>query len=228
MPHRNEALESHELPPSCLLSMTPYWLRSRSDPQQRDPSTVLRILLAGIGFLLLHPFKRRQGGTDPNTGKPGGGEKAYVGAVWVVAAIVTGIDHVPLDHTLLPEHALPSPRPGEHRPGVPGRLAAAAASSKVPGFPSGTCPCATRGNAVAQPIPVPWQLGRAGCGAAIQSGAGGSFRDCLGGGAYAGVKLHRSPIRRQLECWLVFACAKHVDQIDAARPLLDRDRARTA
>ena len=78
---------------------------------------------------------------------------------------------------------------------------------------------------MAQPIPVPWQLGRAGCGAAIQSGAGGSFRDCLGGGAYAGVKLHRSPIRRQLECWLVFACAKHVDQIDAARPLLDRDRA---
>ena len=52
---------------------------------------LLWILLAGIGFLLLHPFKRRQGGTDPNTGKPGGGEKAYVGAVWVVAAIVTGI-----------------------------------------------------------------------------------------------------------------------------------------
>jgi len=37
------------------------------------------------------------------------------------------------------------------------------------------------------------------------------------------VKLHRSPVRRQLEGWLVFACTGHVDQIDAARPLLARD-----
>ena len=35
--------------------------------------------------------------------------------------------------------------------------------------------------------------------------------------------MHRSPIRRQLECWLVFACPEHVDQIDAARLLLPRD-----
>jgi hypothetical protein len=26
-----------------------------------------------------------------------------------------------------------------------------------------------------------------------------------------------------MECWLVFACTEHVDQIDAARPLLPRD-----
>jgi hypothetical protein len=29
--------------------------------------------------------------------------------------------------------------------------------------------------------------------------------------------------RRQLECWLVFACTEHVAEIDAARPLLQRD-----
>jgi hypothetical protein len=28
-----------------------------------------------------------------------------------------------------------------------------------------------------------------------------------------------------LECWLVFACDQHVDEIDAARPLLKRDEA---
>jgi hypothetical protein len=75
------------------------------------------------------------------------------------------------------------------------------------------------------PVPVPWTLGEPGCGAACQSGPGGSFRSCEGRPSHAGVKLHRSPIRRQLECWLVFACAQHVGEIDAARPLLERDEA---
>lgn len=78
---------------------------------------------------------------------------------------------------------------------------------------------------MAQPIPVPWQLGQPGCGASVQSGPGGSFRDCGGKPVYAGVVLHRSPIRRQLECWLSFACAEHVDRLVAARPMLERDRA---
>src|SRR3954469_15585182 len=72
-------------------------------------------------------------------------------------------------------------------------------------------------------VPVPWTLGEPGCGAACQSGPGGSFRSCEHRPTHAGVKLHRSPIRRQLECWLVFACTEHVDQIDAARLLLPRD-----
>ena len=76
-----------------------------------------------------------------------------------------------------------------------------------------------------EPVPVPWTLGEPGCGAARQTGPAGSFRSCGGRPSCAGVKLHRSPIRRQLECWLVFACAEHVDEIDAARPLLERDEA---
>jgi hypothetical protein len=75
-------------------------------------------------------------------------------------------------------------------------------------------------------VPVPaLDLGRPGCGAARQTGPAGSFRSCEGRPSHAGVKLHRSPIRRQLECWLVFACAEHVDEIDAARPMLERDEA---
>jgi hypothetical protein len=72
-------------------------------------------------------------------------------------------------------------------------------------------------------MPEPWTLGVATCGAARQSGPGGSFRSCDHRPTHAGVKLHRSPIRRQLECWLMFACTQHVDQIDAARSLLPRD-----
>jgi hypothetical protein len=49
------------------------------------------ILLGGIGYLLLLPFKRRIGAVDPKTGRPGGSEAAYVGAVWFIAALVTGI-----------------------------------------------------------------------------------------------------------------------------------------
>ena len=74
-------------------------------------------------------------------------------------------------------------------------------------------------------VPVPWTLGEPSCGAARQTGPAGSFRSCERRPSHAGVKLHRSPIRRQLECWLVFACAEHVDEIDAARPLLERDEA---
>ena len=46
---------------------------------------LLWMLVGGIGYLLLLPFKRRTGGEG------GGAEKAFVPAVWVLAAIVTGI-----------------------------------------------------------------------------------------------------------------------------------------
>lgn len=49
------------------------------------------VVLLGIGALLLHPFKRRVGGIDPKTGKPGGAEKGIIGVIWVLAAIATGI-----------------------------------------------------------------------------------------------------------------------------------------
>jgi hypothetical protein len=75
------------------------------------------------------------------------------------------------------------------------------------------------------PIPVPWTLGVPGCGANLQTGPGGSFQGCPGRTTHVGVRLHRSPTRRRLELWLSFACAEHVDQLDAARELLDRDRA---
>jgi hypothetical protein len=52
---------------------------------------LLWMLIGGIGYLVLLPFKRRVGAIDPRTGKPGGSEKAYVGTVWVVAALVTGL-----------------------------------------------------------------------------------------------------------------------------------------
>jgi hypothetical protein len=72
-------------------------------------------------------------------------------------------------------------------------------------------------------VPVPWTLGVPGCGAMRQSGSGGSFRPCTAQPTHCGVRLHRSSQRRQLECWLVFACPDHVGEIDAARPLLQRD-----
>lgn len=44
------------------------------------------MVLFGIAYLALSPFfPRRIGGAG------GGSEKAYVGAVWVLAAVVTGI-----------------------------------------------------------------------------------------------------------------------------------------
>ena len=46
---------------------------------------LLWMVLFGIGYLALYPFTRRIGGPE------GGSEKAYVGAVWVIAAIVTAI-----------------------------------------------------------------------------------------------------------------------------------------
>lgn len=52
---------------------------------------LLWMLVGGIGYLLLLPFKRRIGSIDPNTGRPGGAEKAFVPAVWVLAAIITGL-----------------------------------------------------------------------------------------------------------------------------------------
>jgi len=74
-------------------------------------------------------------------------------------------------------------------------------------------------------VPVPWMLGVPGYGAMRQSGPGGSFRSCAGRPTHCGVRLYRSPQRRQLECWLVFACLDHIGEIAAARPLLQGDEA---
>lgn len=47
--------------------------------------------LFGAGYVLLSFFFRRVGGIDPKTGKPGGSEKASVGAWYLLAAIVVGV-----------------------------------------------------------------------------------------------------------------------------------------
>jgi hypothetical protein len=52
---------------------------------------MLWIVLGTVGHLLVAPFKRRVGGVDPNTGQPGGSEKEIVGAIWFLAAIITGV-----------------------------------------------------------------------------------------------------------------------------------------
>jgi hypothetical protein len=49
------------------------------------------MVLGGIGYLLILPFKRRIGGIDPNTGRPGGSENEIVGVTWFIAALVTGL-----------------------------------------------------------------------------------------------------------------------------------------
>ena len=54
-------------------------------------AVLLWMVLGGIGYLLLSPFRRRVGGIDPKTGRPGGSEKAIVGVTWFLAALVTGI-----------------------------------------------------------------------------------------------------------------------------------------
>jgi hypothetical protein len=45
----------------------------------------------GVGYVVLSFFFRRIGGIDPKTGKPGGAEKASVGAWVLLAAIVVGV-----------------------------------------------------------------------------------------------------------------------------------------
>ena len=52
---------------------------------------LLWMVIFGIGYLLLLPFRRRVGGIDPRTGRPGGSEKAIVGVTWFIAALVTGV-----------------------------------------------------------------------------------------------------------------------------------------
>ena len=47
--------------------------------------------LFGVGYVVLSFFFPRHGGTDPKTGKPGGREKASVGAWYLLAAIVVGV-----------------------------------------------------------------------------------------------------------------------------------------
>lgn len=48
-------------------------------------------VLFGAGYVVLSFFFRRVGGIDPKTGKPGGSEKASVGAWFLLAAIAVGI-----------------------------------------------------------------------------------------------------------------------------------------
>jgi hypothetical protein len=48
-------------------------------------------LLFGAGYVVLSFFFPRVGGIDPKTGKPGGREKASVGAWFLFAAIIVGI-----------------------------------------------------------------------------------------------------------------------------------------
>ena len=48
-------------------------------------------VLFGGGYVLVSFFFRRVGGIDPKTGKPGGAEKASVGAWMLAAAIVVGV-----------------------------------------------------------------------------------------------------------------------------------------
>jgi hypothetical protein len=52
---------------------------------------LLWMVLGTIGHLMILPFKRRIGGIDPRTGRPGGSEKEIVGVTWFLAAIGTGI-----------------------------------------------------------------------------------------------------------------------------------------
>ena len=67
------------------------------------------------------------------------------------------------------------------------------------------------------------QASRGGC-AIMASGYKGTPRNCEGHVTHAGLRWF--PSNRTL--WLVFACAAHADQLEAARPLLDRDRAELA
>jgi hypothetical protein len=48
-------------------------------------------VLFGAGYVLVSFFFRRVGGIDPKTGKPGGAEKASVGAWVLAAAILVGV-----------------------------------------------------------------------------------------------------------------------------------------
>jgi hypothetical protein len=52
---------------------------------------LLWMVLGTIGYLLVLPLRRRVGGIDPRTGRPGGSEMAIVGVTWFIAALVTGI-----------------------------------------------------------------------------------------------------------------------------------------
>jgi hypothetical protein len=54
-------------------------------------AVLLWMALGTIGYLLVLPFRRRVGGIDPRTGRPGGSEKAIVGITWFIAALVTGL-----------------------------------------------------------------------------------------------------------------------------------------
>jgi hypothetical protein len=69
--------------------------------------------------------------------------------------------------------------------------------------------------------PTPWRLAAAGCGAYSTSGHAGTPRGCQGAVTHAGLILREHPV----QAWLAFSCSMHTDDLIAARPLLDRDRA---
>ena len=60
------------------------------------------------------------------------------------------------------------------------------------------------------------------CAAAVRSGAGGSWRSCIGQPTLAAEWLE--PHTGQL--WLIFMCELHRDFVQGARPLTDADEAR--
>ena len=65
---------------------------------------------------------------------------------------------------------------------------------------------------------TPWRLAAAGCGA---FGHAGTPCGCQGAVTHAGLILREHPV----QAWLAFSCSMHTDDLIAARPLLDRDRA---
>jgi hypothetical protein len=69
--------------------------------------------------------------------------------------------------------------------------------------------------------PTPWRLAAAGWGAYSTSGHAGTPRGCRGAVTHAGLILREHPV----QAWLAFSCSMHTDDLIAARPLLDRDRA---
>ncbi len=70
--------------------------------------------------------------------------------------------------------------------------------------------------------PGPFQASHAGCGAIVPSGDGHPLY-CRHIPTWAGLRWYPYPAPGSV--WLAFTCDTHVDQVEAARPLLDRDRA---
>lgn len=67
---------------------------------------------------------------------------------------------------------------------------------------------------------------RPGCAAAAGDGYAGTPRHCIAAPTHAGLIYFPHPPPGQV--WLAFACDRHADQLVAARPLTDPDRAELA